>query len=89
VGELLLQIIQIVFTVFSLILLARALVSWFIQDPYSPIVQFLHRVTEPVLAPIRRVIPPVGMMDLSPMVALILVIVVQRILTQIIISLFF
>ena len=87
-GLALLQIVQLVFNVFSLLLLARVLISWFNPNPYSPVVQFLHRVTEPVLAPIRRVLPQTGMMDFSPMVAIILLIIIQRILQQLIFSMF-
>ena len=50
------------------IILIRALISWVNPDPFNPIVQFLDRVTEPILAPIRRVIPPVGI-DFSPVIA--------------------
>src|SRR4051794_12114597 len=78
VGLALLQIVQLVFNIFSLLLLARVLMSWFNPSPYNPIVQFLHRVTEPVLAPIRRVLPQTGMMDFSPLVAIILLILIQR-----------
>jgi YggT family protein len=50
------------------IILIRALLSWVNPDPFNPIVQFLERVTEPVLAPIRRIIPPMGI-DFSPLIA--------------------
>ncbi len=51
------------------VLLARILMSWIPNlDPYNPIVQMLHRVTDPVLEPARRIIPPIGMIDISPIV---------------------
>jgi YggT family protein len=53
---------------YLLVLLLRAITSWFPIGPDSPIVplvRFLHTVTEPVLVPFRKVIPPVGMFDLS------------------------
>ena len=49
-------------------ILIRALLSWVNPDPFNPIVQFLDRVTEPILAPIRRVVPPMGI-DFSPIIA--------------------
>ncbi|MBE3598102.1 MAG: YggT family protein [Limnochordaceae bacterium] len=64
---------------YSWILLARVLVSWLPVDPYHPAVRFLRDVTEPVLAPIRRVLPPVPGIDYSPIVAFLLIMVVQRI----------
>jgi YggT family protein len=59
--------------IYVLILVARAIFSWFpisTGSPFVPVVRFLHTVTEPVLAPLRRIIPPVGMFDLSFLVAL-------------------
>jgi YggT family protein len=59
---------------FSLAIFARAILSFFPISPSSPlaaVVQFLYRVTEPVLAPIRRVLPPMGGLDLSPLVVII------------------
>lgn len=82
-------IIQLVFTLFSLLILARILISWLNLDPYHPIVQFLHNTTEPILAPVRRVIPPMGMMDLSPMVVLIGAIFLERILITLVRNLFY
>lgn len=51
---------------------ARAIVSWFPIDRNGPIVQFLNAVTDPVLEPLRKVIPPIGMIDITPMVAMLL-----------------
>lgn len=48
----------------------RVLLSWFPVDPENPIIRFLNDITEPVLAPFRRVIPRIGMFDLSPLAAL-------------------
>ncbi|MDH4153251.1 MAG: YggT family protein [Nitrospira sp.] len=53
---------------YSWIIIARALISWVNPDPWNPIVQFLTRATEPILAPVRRRLG-VGMgMDLSPLI---------------------
>lgn len=59
---------------FSLAIFARAILSFFPISPSSPvayIAQFLYRITEPVLAPVRRVLPPMGGLDLSPLVVII------------------
>jgi YggT family protein len=56
-----------------IVFIARASVSWFRVGPDSsmwPVVNGLHRVTEPVLAPIRRVLPPLGGLDLSVLVVI-------------------
>lgn len=55
-------------TVYMVVMAARAILSWFPPRPGSPIASItmvLHEVTEPVLAPVRRIIPPAGMFDLS------------------------
>jgi YggT family protein len=71
---------------YVLILIARAILSWFpirSDSPVVPLVRFLHAATEPVLAPLRRVIPPAGMFDISFLVAfLIIQIVVVPILCR-------
>ena len=56
------------------LIIVRALISWVNPDPYNPIVQFLYKTTEPLLAPFRRFIPvyTIGI-DLSPIFALIFV----------------
>jgi YggT family protein len=58
----------IVGQLYVLILIARAILSWFplrSDSPFIPVARFLNAVTEPVLAPVRRVIPAVGMFDIS------------------------
>ena len=69
----LIAIVQALFEVYSFILLARVLLSWFAVDPDNPIVRALHQLTEPLLAPIRRILPPAGMLDLSPIVGFIII----------------
>jgi YggT family protein len=46
--------------------------SWFSPMPTNMLTIFLYRITEPILAPLRRIIPRVGMFDLTPMVAIII-----------------
>jgi YggT family protein len=58
-------------------IIVRSLMSWFPVDQSSPLVQMLHRVTDPIIDPIRRVMPNTGMIDLSPMMAIVALIVLQ------------
>ena len=51
----------------------RALLSWFRIDPRNPLVTILYEVTEPILDPLRRVIPRLGMIDITPLVAILLI----------------
>lgn len=50
--------------------LARVILSWVAPDPYNPIVRVIAQITEPVMAPARRLLPPMGGLDLSPIVVL-------------------
>jgi YggT family protein len=76
-------ILNLLFTVLSLAVIARALLSWFDPGMRYPISQLLVDLTEPIIAPIRRVVPPVGgMIDLSPLIALILLQVIERVIIR-------
>ena len=81
------RILDIALTAYYWIIIVRAIVSWVNPDPWNPIVQFLQRATEPVLAPIRRIVPMTGPVDFSPMILMVLIILAARILTGIILSL--
>ncbi len=65
-------IICLLFNLMIVAIIARALLSWFNMDPRSPLIQALNQITEPVLEPIRRIMPRLGMIDLSPLVAILL-----------------
>ena len=66
---------------YSWVIIAAALMSWVSPDPRNPIVLFLRRVTEPVLEPVRRMLPPwkTGGLDLSPLIVLIAIQFVERV----------
>jgi YggT family protein len=64
-------------TIYKYVLIASVIISWVNADPYNPIVNFIYRVTEPLLRKIRRYMPDTGMLDLSPIVAFALIYVVQ------------
>ena len=74
------RVVELVFTVYIFIVIARALISWVSPDPYNPIVRFLHNLTDPALYRLRRVMPflQVGGLDLSPIALLVLLSVVQQ-----------
>lgn len=65
-------------------ILARVLLSWFV-NPYTtsnPIYTFLIEITEPILGPLRNIIPRLGMFDLSPIIAMVLLQFMTQILTR-------
>jgi YggT family protein len=72
------KITDIVLTLYLYIIIARALLSWVNPDPYNPIVNFLYRVTEPVLQRVRRVLPDMGGIDLSPMLIMLGIFFIQK-----------
>jgi YggT family protein len=75
------QILSLLIRVYEIILLLRVLLSWFQIDPYNPIVRILYTLTEPLLQPIRQILPPAGMMDFSPLVAFLLLFALQNALS--------
>ncbi|MEX2247372.1 MAG: YggT family protein [Dehalococcoidia bacterium] len=66
------QVVCWVFAFLTIAIFGRAILSWFNMDPRSPLIQALNSVTEPILEPIRRIMPRLGMIDLSPLVAILL-----------------
>ncbi len=76
------DILATLLQIYSYVLLARALMSWIPNlDPYNPIVQFLYQITEPVLEPVRRLIPPLGgMIDISIIVVFFALMILQQML---------
>lgn len=69
-------------SIYNILIFARVMLSWIIRDPYNPIYRFLFSITEPVLAPLRRIIPS-SSLDLSPIVAYLLLRIVAMILRSI------
>ena len=85
---LLIQLIDWVFFFYSLAFFIRTLLPWLRVDYYHPVARFLIQITEPLLVPLRRYIPPVGGWDVTPMVAMIIVWIVERMLKTLIVILF-
>lgn len=63
-------------------IVARSLLSWFPVDQSSPLYQMLFRVTDPIIDPIRRVMPNTGMIDLSPMAAILMLIIMSQVVSN-------
>jgi YggT family protein len=67
----------------TLLMLAYAILSW-VAKPWNQVRIFVDRISEPLLAPIRRVVPLVGMVDISPLILILLVQLIARVLVNII-----
>ena len=76
------SLVNLFFTVLTFIVVGRALLSWFDPGMRTSIGQILVQITEPMLAPIRRLMPSTGVIDLSPIILIIGLQVVSRILVQ-------
>ncbi len=77
------ELICLALQLFVVALFVRIILSWFPLDPDGVMARLSHalgRVTEPVLSPLRRVLPPLGPIDLSPFVVIIAVAVISRLL---------
>jgi YggT family protein len=73
------EVLNWVLWAYMWVIIIRALLSWVNPDPWNPIVQFLNRATEPVLAPLRRRLPTWQWgIDFSPLVAILAIIFIQR-----------
>lgn len=80
IGQVLYTTVDMFFNIVLLLILARIILSWLPQFRSNQIAEFVFGITEPILGPFQRLIPPVGMIDLSPMVAIIALAVIQQIL---------
>ncbi|MGI9553673.1 MAG: YggT family protein [Thermodesulfobacteriota bacterium] len=81
-------VVDYLLTIFFFLIIGRAIISWVSPDPYNPIVRFLYTVTEPVMGPARRIIPPIGgTIDISPIIILILIRLLQTALSQLLFNL--
>ena len=75
-------LLELASNVFFVLLLARIFLPMLGVDPYQPIMQLILRLTDPILAPIRAILPRSGGLDFSPMVAMILLSILQSALVM-------
>ncbi len=78
----LITLLSMLLNVLWFAIFARAIVSWFPIDQNGPVIRALDAITEPVLEPLRRVVPRVGLFDITPMVAIILILIIQQMLVS-------
>ena len=79
-------IINVAFEVYTWLIFIRIILSWVRLNPYQPLVKFIYETTEPLLGLFRRIIPPIGMIDISPIAAFFALELVRRLLINILIS---
>jgi YggT family protein len=71
-------VLEFVLSIYMYIIIARAIISWVNPAPYNPIVRFLYQVTDPVLNRVRRLLPNMGGLDLSPLIVLLVIFFLQK-----------
>ncbi len=72
------KVLGVALNLYMWVIIIRALISWVNPDPYNPIVQFLVRMTEPVLKPLRKLVPTWKLgIDLSPFIAVLIIIFLE------------
>ena len=81
----LVQLIGLMANLLTILIFVWVILSW-IMPPYNPVREALDRIVEPMLSPIRRIIPMAGMIDFSPMILMILIEIIARFLINILIS---
>ena len=81
----LVQLIGLITNIFVLLIFAWAILTW-IMPPYNPVREALDRIMEPLLAPIRRIVPMAGMIDFIPLILMVLIELISRVLINIALS---
>ncbi len=84
----LISIINAIFTIFYLFVLAHIILSWVRPNPYhpvwGPIIRVVNGVMDPIMNPVRRILPPLGGLDFSPMIVLLLARLIQGALVNLV-----
>ncbi len=88
IGQILLTTSDLFFTLMTFLILGRVILSWLPQYRYSQVGQFIYSITDPVMRPIQNLIPPLGMIDISPIIAIIALQILQTIIGTIITTIF-
>jgi YggT family protein len=76
------EIIGYVLSLYMYVVIGRAVISWVNPDPYNPIVRFLYQATEPVLSRVRRFLPNLGGIDLSPLIVILAILFIKSFLIR-------
>ncbi len=81
-GTIIANTINLLFTALTLVIIARVILSWLPQYMDSSFGRAIYQISEPILRPIRNMLPRTGMMDFSPMVALVILLILQAIVSS-------
>lgn len=84
----LISIVNTIFLVYIYIVIARVLLSWVPHDPAQPVIRFIYEITDPVMAPFSRLIPPIGGIDFSPIFVIFVIEIVRKITISLLLGIF-
>ena len=76
--------VSLLLQVLTFAIFARAILSWISLSPTNPITVILNQITDPILAPLRRVVPRLGMIDITPLVAIVILQVLAEVLNRLV-----
>ena len=82
----LIQVIELVYWVLTIAILARVLLSWVRMDRYPAVARLVVQITEPILAPIRRLLPATAGLDFSPVIAIVALDILRRLLVSVLLK---
>jgi YggT family protein len=82
-GSILLFVVRII-QIYNILILARVFASWIIRNPYNRLYHFLLTITEPLLGPIRRILPPMMGLDFSPIIAFFILNLLTKLISSLI-----
>jgi YggT family protein len=80
-------LVNLLFTLYTFLIIGRVFLSWARISPYHPVAEWIHRLTEPLLGPIRDMLPQAGMFDWSPMIAMFVLFILRQIVLMLLYSL--
>lgn len=83
--SMIIEVVHLVARILTLLVIIDAFLSFF-MSPYHPVRQTLDRIVEPMTAPIRRLVPPIGSIDFSPVILIILIQILEYVITSLLVS---
>lgn len=85
----LISIVRTAFDVMSWLIIGRVLLSWIRHNPYNPLIKFVYEITEPFMGFFRRLIPTMGAIDFSPIIAIIALRFLENVIVRLLLNLNF
>lgn len=81
-------VVNMAFNVLVWMIIGRCILSFIPHNPYQPVIKFIYDVTEPIMAPFRRLLPAAGGIDFSPIIAVLAVSLVQKLVVDLLAAIF-